>query len=142
MSTYDPRYRSRTEKAYLLVTACQCLWLLARSRNIIKDSHTFTMSLHLSPRPLDTSSSEHPHGIILTGYIVPDASYHFRVAWSGKILEVELQVVLLNKLIFNAKILDSLFRLQHIFMRLRVATNAKRFRLLKRSGNNSITAYC
>jgi len=28
VSTYDPRYKSHTESAYLLVTAYQCLWLL------------------------------------------------------------------------------------------------------------------
>jgi len=68
----------------------------------------------LAPDRLGTGSC----GSSCTGFIVPDASYHVLVAWSGRILEAKLQVVLnLQKSV-----------IQHIYMRLRVANNASRQR--------------
>ena len=63
----------------------------------------------------------------------------------GRILEVELQVALLNLILFNSEykilihyqITLNLFRLQHIFMQLHVATNAAIICRQKRSVRRS-----
>jgi len=71
----------------------------------------------LAPVRLSTGSYDSPHGSSYTSFIVPDASHHVLVAWPGRILEAELQVVP------HLNVRKSV--IQHIFMRLRVANNAK-----------------
>jgi len=66
----------------------------------------------LAPVRLGTGSYDSPRGSSYTSFIVPDASYHFLVAWPGRILEAELQVALQLKSV-----------LQHMLMRLCVANN-------------------
>ena len=56
----------------------------------------------LVPVRLSTGSYDSPHGSSYTSFIVPDASHHVLVAWPGRILEAELQVVLhLKKVNYN-----------------------------------------